>query len=299
MPDKLDFIVKSFKRTHKKKYENYVITGIWHRLRSANILLKPVTQQLVRRPDGKHALLDLYFPAINVAIECDENQHFDSAGNYVSEDKLREMDVLKVLGALPTTPDLFRVKAVTSLEEIDQQLEEIMDKIKSKVNALNDCTKGWDDMNAVDYMRTHSELTVADPVVFKLQYEVLNALGLRTSSGDEYAGYMKGALKINESEYIWFANMTREKGDSRFYNVWNDQDETIFEYEMENKKCDWEELVKKETYRYTFCKIKDSLGNSGLKFFGKFKLSSDIMQDENGVRYIIWKKVADTVRKFS
>ena len=112
MNKRLDFIVKSFNHTHKKKYENYVVTGIWHRLRTKNLMIKPITQQLVRRPDGKYALLDLYFPAINLAVECDENQHFDPNGNYIPEDKLREYDVLKVLAALPVQPELMRIKAI-------------------------------------------------------------------------------------------------------------------------------------------------------------------------------------------
>ena len=62
----------------------------------------------------------------------------------------------------------------------------------------------------------------------------------------------------------------------------------------------WEDLVqKKESYRYTFCRIKDSLGNIAFKFFGKFKLTSGIKHDEDGNRYLIWEKVSDEIHKFN
>lgn len=302
MPEKLDFIVKSFRHTHKKRYENYVITGIWHRLRSKNILLKPITQQLVRRADGKYALLDLYFPAINVAIECDEGQHFNSDGDYITEDKLREFDIMKVLGALAVTPDLYRVKAVTSLDEIDNQMEKIMEKIKEKVEKLPETKDLWGDASSgIEFLAENDVLHTSDPVVFRLQHEVLNALGLRNGAGNEYAGFMRGALQLNDIESIWFANLTRELGDSRFYNIWMENENSIYEYDTEKDgKAVWEDLVqKKESYRYTFCRIKDSLGNIAFKFFGKFKLTSGIKHDEDGNRYLIWKKVGDEIHKFN
>lgn len=56
-----------------KKYENFVITSLIHdeRLRD----LKPITQYYVPLTDSNYALIDLYYPQINLAIEVDEPHH--------------------------------------------------------------------------------------------------------------------------------------------------------------------------------------------------------------------------------
>lgn len=63
-------MVKTLSRTKRKDYENYIINAIWHKIGRLDI--QPVTQQYVKRTDGKYALIDLYFPQINVSIEFDE-----------------------------------------------------------------------------------------------------------------------------------------------------------------------------------------------------------------------------------
>ena len=60
-------------RLNRKDYENYVVGAIYHKLNNINI--QPVSQQYVKRSDNNYALLDLYFPQINYAIECDEKYH--------------------------------------------------------------------------------------------------------------------------------------------------------------------------------------------------------------------------------
>jgi hypothetical protein len=75
--NRLDYLAKTFSNNHTHKiYENYVVNAIWNRIGNPN--LKPVTQQYVLRNDesGKHyALIDLYFPDLNIGIECDEGYH--------------------------------------------------------------------------------------------------------------------------------------------------------------------------------------------------------------------------------
>lgn len=295
MNDRLDFIVRSFNHTHKKKYENYVVTGIWHRLRAKNLMIKPITQQLVRRPDGKYALLDLYFPAINLAVECDENQHFDPNGNYIPEDKLREYDVLKVLAALPVQPELMRIKAVCGLTEIDQQLDHVVEAIEKRIAGVP-ASELWNDESAAEFVTKKRMLNVSDPVLFSLKRDILNALEFRKPNGEEYAGLQQGTYKVGSNEEFWFANLIRQMGEGRYTNVWHEETEEIHEYESEGKENNWPELIRQGTFfRYTFCRVKDALGNNGFKFYGKFKLASEIRHDSQG-RYLIWKKVGDEIR---
>ena len=56
---KREYIIRQIAKTNKKKYENYVVTRIFHRLNRDDV--KFMTQQFVNRPEG-HALTDMYFP---------------------------------------------------------------------------------------------------------------------------------------------------------------------------------------------------------------------------------------------
>lgn len=295
MNDRLDFIVRSFNHTHKKKYENYVVTGIWHRLRAKNLMIKPITQQLVRRPDGKYALLDLYFPAINFAVECDENQHFDPNGNYIPEDKLREYDVLKKLAALPVQPELMRIKAVCGLDEIDQQLDHVAAEIERKA-LLVSSAELWNDESAADFLMRKGELNVSDVVQFEHICDILNAFGFRTQQGEEYhPGRSRGTYRINAVEELWFANLLWQKGEAKYANVWHEETEEIFEYKNFGIENNWNSLGIGKFSRYTFCKAKDSLGKAGYKFYGKFTLASGIQQSPEGYKYLIWRKTDPTI----
>jgi hypothetical protein len=57
--DKLEYLRKTFARTYKKTFENYVINQIWAKVECLGLC--PVTQQSVKRPSNL-ARIDLYFP---------------------------------------------------------------------------------------------------------------------------------------------------------------------------------------------------------------------------------------------
>lgn len=57
--------MKTSSLANRKDYENYVINRIWSLLDDPEI--KPVSQW--------YALIDLYFPQLNIGIECNEFHH--------------------------------------------------------------------------------------------------------------------------------------------------------------------------------------------------------------------------------
>ncbi|WP_406835471.1 AbaSI family restriction endonuclease [Lactococcus lactis] len=69
-------MVKTLSRTRRKDYENYVLNAIWNRLGNLNI--KPVSQQFIRNEGKNGYFIDLYFPQLNIGIECDEVHHQSS-----------------------------------------------------------------------------------------------------------------------------------------------------------------------------------------------------------------------------
>ena len=87
--DKKEYIVNQLKRTFHKKYENYCITRIIHKL--DNEYIQFITQQLFKRKGKKIALADLYLPQVNVQIEIDEGHHLEQA----SDDFERTNEVIR------------------------------------------------------------------------------------------------------------------------------------------------------------------------------------------------------------
>ncbi len=88
--DKLEYVIKTLSRTRRKDWENYVVNAVWNRLNDWGV--KPVSQQYIRK-NGKGYLIDLYFPQVNIGIECDEAHHLRCEG----VDHQREIDIIDYL----------------------------------------------------------------------------------------------------------------------------------------------------------------------------------------------------------
>lgn len=92
--DKKEYLIKTFSRTNRKDRENFVLNALWNRLdsklRPNNINLMPVTQKYVRFvKSNRYALIDLYFPQLNIAVEVDEKHH----DKRTKEDERREKEI--------------------------------------------------------------------------------------------------------------------------------------------------------------------------------------------------------------
>lgn len=96
---KYNYFIRQIQKTAFKSHENFIIGSLLHDL-SLNDL-KPITQYYVKRNDEKYALLDLYYPQLNLAIEIDEPAH----ENNIENDKIRQLDIEKNINC-----NFFRIK---------------------------------------------------------------------------------------------------------------------------------------------------------------------------------------------
>lgn len=122
---KRDYLVRTFSRTKKKDYENYILNAIWQKLNRIDV--QPVTQHYVRHDDGKYSLIDLYFPQLNYGVECDEFHHVFNEEN----DKEREIKIENKLNSYQVNNSfrLVRVKAFENLNSINNAIDEIVQEI--------------------------------------------------------------------------------------------------------------------------------------------------------------------------
>ncbi len=294
-PDpKTDWIIKTLRHTVGKSYENYVVTGIWHRLIAKGIELKPVTQQYVRRENG-YALLDLYFPDINFAIECDEPQHFDEKHEHTANDKNREHEVLKELGALEFEPTLERIDATKSIQEIDQCIENVVSEI-IKIYQKSGQPK-WQIIDPVKIVQEKGEIAVNDNLLFKTTCDAINAIGARTRNNQPYKGWQSGLLPLKDGRFIWFPHITTDENDIEKWGNFLLDPKHIVEKSFKQvtpddvwkKRIDAFDIGKRARY-LVFAKVQDSLGHIGYRFFGTFEMSGYDTSKSPFITY--WRRVA-------
>ena len=136
---KYDYFISQLHRTAYKKHESFIINSLLHDVRLLD--LKPSTQHYVKRNDdsGQYALLDLYYPQINFAIEIDEPHH-----NEVQDSK-RQAEVEKKISA-----DFRRI--VIKEGNILQQVEDLKAALLAKADQIKSASqwKEWEEPKNVD-----------------------------------------------------------------------------------------------------------------------------------------------------
>lgn len=277
---KKEYLIKTFSRTKKKDYENYVLNSIWQRL--DNLDIKPVTQQYVKRSDNTYALLDLYFPQINIAVECDEEGH---RGN-LENDILRERDIARMLSSIHSEGiEICRIDVGRDkdINEVNVQIKTVVEKIKEKYENMG--SPKWTIEDPVSVAKRHKRISVQDDLNFRTINDVARLFG-----GRSYAsGPRPCTFKLNDDYQVWCPKMAIQTenglmpGNHRWFNSISDDTNTIYEKYIGNKSITTEQayyqgganafqraITKK---RVVFAYMKNSLGETYYKFIGVFKFS--------------------------
>ena len=258
MIEKKDYIMKQLHRTHNKKFENYVITRIWHLLNDLDI--KIITQQYIRRNNDNYSIVDLYFPQFDLYVEVDETYHI---GNKLN-DRERERDIINITNFEP-----YHIDADDDIESIHNQIDKLVELIKMK-KAKNSFKK-WDYENEFDNKQYIDKgfIDVSDKAVFKKSVDAVNCFGFNDKA------LMRGGKnhKYEDNVLIWFPKLY-EHGD--WNNVITLDENTIYENHIdpnENKKYIKKWIEDPRNVRYCFAHSKDDLGRTLYRFKGEYTLN--------------------------
>ena len=265
---KRDYLLKTFSRTKGKDFENYILNAIWHKLDRSDI--QPVTQQFIKRSDGRYALVDLYFPQLCVGIECDEAHHIEHA----EKDHRRELTMEQMLSAYDETEDfqLFRIRAYESIESVERQIDETVAGIKDKIRRT--VFQPWDfNESPYDIAIKKCMIHVADRLAFRTIVEICRCFGR------EYKGMQRAYLQIGPEQHLWCPKLAicidgKHQSVSRgWINVLTDDWENIIESNDDLDKLSKHESIKfPNRARITFAKSTDILGRSAYRFIGVYKI---------------------------
>ncbi|BCZ45837.1 hypothetical protein psyc5s11_19040 [Clostridium gelidum] len=276
---KSEFITRQFQRTHNKRFENYVLTRIWHGINSTDI--KMITQQYVIRDDGC-ALLDAYLPQFNIGIEVDEAQH--KIESHVKADSQSEKDVIQAIGC-----QIYRVDVTVGIDDIHKQCDEIISIIKNKMKYSE--FESWDieeEYSPERYIKK-GFISLEDNAAFRKQTEALKCFGIYYKSswtgGENHPTY--------DDVFIWFPKMHARK---EWINILVENETIIYETNedsIKNKEFVDKWINQKRNIRYVFTYAKDSLGMVLYRFKGVFELDKEATIHENRA---VWKRTGDTVK---
>jgi len=282
--NKRDYLVKTFSRTKRKDYENYILNAIWHKL--DNMDVKPVSQQYIKRKNGRHALMDLYFPQLHIEVEVDEAYHQANQ----EADKLRMDDIMSAVNEEAIEDFLcLRIDASKSIDEIHQRIHEVVSIIKDRASVKP--LKWLTDEEELDHLKQREFLLISDDISFKDIKDIAN-----TVFGKNAKRYQKSFFRVRDKLWIWCPKLSITiDGDAQsaaggWLNFLADdwsyideshQDEGI----VEERKRTYREDVNIGRERAVFAKYKDNLGFNRYRFVGVFKCIGISPEDENSIRY--------------
>lgn len=292
--NKTEYIIRQLSKTNKKNFENYVVTRIWHKLDNINI--KFVTQQYVKRPNGR-ALTDMYFPQINLHVEVDEGHHFDDLGKQVIPDLIRDADIINATGSEPLRIQVCgNNRYDLDIGLINKKIDEVVKVIEDKFNKISD--QIWDVESEYDpktYIKK-GYISSDENASFRTIADACNCFG------NSYISVQRGFFKHpNEDKQLWFPKLYPNDD---WINELSADEEIITMIKVQGNKefiqgklnPDNPEYAKEVRERLTFAKVRSNLGDVMYRFKGVFKCD-EAESKEKG--YFVYKRVSKEARTYS
>ncbi|SFF64644.1 hypothetical protein SAMN05216353_10462 [Halobacillus alkaliphilus] len=281
--DKREYLVRTFSRTKKKDYENYILTALWHKVDNLN--LKPVSQQYVKR-ENSYALMDLYFPQIHVGIEVDEAFH----KNIRSQDELRMDDILSAVKEDELEDFLIlRIDATLPINQIHERINECVEIIKKRAEARPLYWLLYEE--ELESCRSQTHLSIHDKIAFQDIKDIAN-----TVFGKNAKRYQRSYFRIGPQLWLWCPKLSIVKEGSRksaaagWLNVladdWTYIDESHEDEEIVSKRKEaYKREVQSGEERAVFAKYKDNLGVHRYRFVDVFRIAGVSPEDSRFIRY--------------
>ena len=255
--EKLLYLVKTFSRTKRKDYENYVINAIWNRVNNFN--LYPVSQQYVKKDDGTYYLIDLYFPQLNIGIEVDEPMHEKRQ----EEDRIREMNIFDMLSLISEKEyEAKHIKISDSFDEVEQRIDEVVDEIK---NSIDEYEKQQPFVFSRSVLKDYSKelaIHVEDLACFSTITEAAN-----TILGKDYKGQQHCSFDVKENYRAWFPRLGIR---SERNNGWENSITADGQYIYEKSEDNIPLSLDSDTKRVVFAQTKSITGKRIYRFVGVF-----------------------------
>ena len=260
---KQDYILRNFSKIKHKKWELYVITRIIHLLNDPEIEF--VCQQIVKTPENKRYLTDLFFPTLKLYYEIDEAQH--SSDQHIISDVHRQREIVDATGFVEKRIRVFdENKNDRSLNKINKEVDAFIDFIKKRkkqfISKNNFISWNYETKYSPEPHLKRGYIDVKDNVVFLNHRDTLRCFGYKKGHHQRATWTIKGTKK-----HVWFPKLYKNKD---WNNSLSDDFKTI-----EMKRTDNSILsdVPGRIESIVFAHYKNLFGQIVYKFLGEFHTS--------------------------
>ncbi|MBO7266079.1 MAG: hypothetical protein J6U91_07650 [Alistipes sp.] len=307
---KLSIISRSLSKIQHKRYELYVLSRIVHLLNDPGIKFN--FQQCARRDEksGKFALIDLYLPQFNIAIEVDEAYH----KGQLTADEIRQREIEANIDIKPE--DVFRIDCSKGIVEVNKEIDACVNKIMAaKESAMaNNQYKEWDGLSGYDHYRSTMKFSIEDDTELSSPTEICNCFGILTAA--QKGGNVWLNPRDNKKYLIWWPNENCEDttgyAAGKWYNKIYDNNTKIDETRIDGgriqhsfgsiarckpgQKSHYDGVLTNPRPRIVFYRKQNALNEKIYRFVGVFEL----VQDEiyRGGNTCIWKRNEELSKKF-
>lgn len=278
---KTEYILSALRKLQHKRHEQYVISGILHKLDDLSIEF--ICQQYLV-PDNKAYLLDLYFPQFGLYVEIHEPAHANI--EKAQEDKIRNTKIETVFGlrlfVIKTYLDEF---TLLNIEQINLQIDTLVNLIKKEKLKKEKAGEfiPWDYDKKFDptHHARHGILRVEAEITLLKQVDVIKMFGV------ELGALQRGAWDWKGTDYdIWFPKLFRF---GTWDNSFADDGATIIESKLGVGKP--YDFTNKKTKRVVFPHFKDQFGNRYYKFVGVFEID----RKASRTNHIVYRRIATAI----
>lgn len=285
----LQYLSRLFQKISSKPTELYVVSRIWHQLNDLEIQMIP--QQYVNLPEDKYALSDIFFPQVNVFVEINEPQHYHSDSR-IELDRQRNEKIKAKTGT-----DVEVIDCREPLEKIHQQIDDIVKRIKGKVEAsrMADSFKQWrpDISRDPAYWKTKGVLRVEDDVIMN-NIEAICSIFDADFKQTKRGFLRKGAIVHPNLPgcVIWWPSAASR---SKWRNHALDGGILITESNnfAEKNQSHYHGTIKSPHKRIVFYHTKDALGFEGYYFMGIYEIDFDLSNEKDG---LFWRRVGTEIQ---
>lgn len=273
--DKDEHILRILTKIKHKKYEHFVISRIIHDLISTDI--KFTCQQLVRRPNNKRALLDIYFPQIKLSLEIDEEQH--STDKHKKLDAERSRDVIE---AADIEEKRINASKDRSLVQIAKDTDNFIKYLRGKVSILKskDNWIPWDfdnELTAQPYLN-RGYIDSQDNVLLRRHVDVIELFG-RKLNGHQSGGW-RPPERFNLA-MVWFPRLYKN---TQWDNSLSDDGRIIIEKDL--NATDGQRCYGEGHRRAVFARKEEPLIGTLYRFVGIFEYSIEESAKQGAAIYL-------------
>ena len=261
--ERREYLAHVLSRTKRKDYENYVVNAVWQRL--GDPYLQPETQRYVRRDNG-YALIDLYFPAVNVGVECDEAYHLGDVQRM--SDKAREEEISARLNSVDGAGDYLacHVRAFGTFEQMEHDIDQAVKAINRRKRELR--PEPWmPGQPPWEVAIERGSIRVGDGLAFRTISDVYRCFGHDTKRMQRcYFSLHHGRY------YLWCPKLGIEMPDGTVVSAAHEITNTLTYdgetlYQTTRK---WKAAPADDILRVTFARGRDELGRTAYRFIGVF-----------------------------